>query len=182
VHCQTQMCFTHTVLSLTMALFILFWVWQWLIHTVLRLIMALLILFWVWQCVLLILFWVWQWSKAIINLKTVWISHCQTQNSMNKAIVKLKTVWVKHIVKLRTVWVKHIVANGFIHTVLSLTMALFILFWVWQWLYSYCFEFDNGFIHTVNSMSKTHCQTQNSMNKAIVKLKTVWIKPLSNSK
>jgi hypothetical protein len=130
------------------------------IHTVLRLIMALLILFWVWQCVLLIL----QNSMS----KT----HCQTQNSMSKAIVKLRTVWVKplalysycfefdngfiHTVLSLTMW--------FIHTVLSLTMALFILFWVWQctllilfwvwqWLYSYCFEFDNGFIHTVLSLT-----------------------------
>jgi hypothetical protein len=42
----------------------------------------------------------------------------------------------------------------FAHTGLSLTMALFILF----------------------------LSNSKSMNKAIVKLKTVWIKPLSNSK
>jgi hypothetical protein len=185
-HCQTQN-------SMNKAIFKLKTVWSFefdnalysycfefhngFIHTVLSLIMALLILFWVWQCVLLILFWVWQ---SIINLKTVWISHCQTQNSMNKAIVKLKTVWVKHIVKLRTVWVKHIVKLKTVilfwvwQCVLLILFwvwqcTLFILFWVWQWLYSYCFEFDNGFIHTV-------------WVKHIVKLKTVWVKPLSISK
>jgi hypothetical protein len=51
---------------------------------------------------------------------------------MNKAIVKLKTF-----------------DNGFIHTVLSLTMALFILFEFDNVFCSYWFEFDNGFIHTV---------------------------------
>jgi ABC-type multidrug transport system fused ATPase/permease subunit len=102
--------------------------------------------------------------------------HCQAQNSMNKAIVKLKTVWIKPLSNSKD--------NGFIHTILSLTMALFIqfwvwqctlfiLFWVWQWLYSYCFEFDNDFIHTV--------KLKTVWVKHIVKLKTVWIKPLSNS-
>ena len=32
---------------------------------------------------------------------------------------------------------------------------------------------NKAIVKTQNSMSNTHCQTQNSMNKAIVKLKTV---------